>query len=95
MAYLIGYRIRVKDYPAWKANFDGSTPLRRKAGEKSYHLFRAATDPKDLTLLCEWDTAERAKRYLESPELAQAQQESGVTELPDCMVLELIERRGL
>ena len=92
MAYLIGVKIRVANYETWKANFDGSADMRKAAGEKSYRLFRSADDANELTLLCEWDTAESARRFLESEDLRLAQQASGVVEMADTWVLEEIER---
>ena len=91
MVYVIGYRIRVADYVTWKKNFDASDEHRKQAGEKSYQLFRAADDPNDLTLLCEWQSVEQARQFLESPELRQMQTESGVMEMPHTMTLTHIE----
>ena len=91
MAHLIGAKIKVADYEAWKASFDGSLESRRAAGEKSWQLFRSASDPNELTLLCEWDSPERAQAYLDSEELRQAQATSGVTAMPETWVLELLD----
>jgi len=87
----MGVKIRVADYPAWKQSFDASAEMRKTAGEKSYQLFRTADDPNELFLICEWDSVENARRYVASDELREAQETSGVVELPDVFVLEELD----
>jgi len=91
MTYLIGYQIQVADYEIWKQSFDASLAMRQEAGEVGFQLFRSADDPNNLTLVCEWDDPERARAFLDSPELRQAQEDAGVVGMPQTQVLELIE----
>lgn len=91
MAYLIGVKIKVADFETWKASFDGSVEVRKAAGEISYRLFRMADAPNNLVLLCEWDTADNAKAFAESGELREAQEASGVVELPEVLILEEVD----
>jgi len=91
MAYVIGCEIKVADYAKWKVSFDASAAARKAAGEKSYRLFRTADDPNNLFLLCEWDSVQRAKEFLASPELRKDQEESGVVQFPTTFALEELD----
>jgi hypothetical protein len=59
----------VADYNRWRAVFDAALDFRHQGGEQSCRIFRKTGDPHDLTLLFDWDTLERAQRYMTSPEL--------------------------
>ncbi len=91
MTYMLAVHLKVEDYPKWKESFDGSAALRKAAGELSYRLWRRADDPNELVMLCEWDTADRAREFLASDDLAKAQDASGVAHRPECLVLEALD----
>ena len=76
-------RHKVSDYPKWKAVFDEFVDVRRKGGEKSYHIFHPEDEPNNLYLLFSWDTMENAKKFSNSEELKNAMMNAGVTEKPD------------
>lgn len=80
-------RHKVADFNAWKAVFDSAFTFRKASGENSFHLFRSATDPQDLTLLFEWDNAERAQQFLNSDRLRQSMKEAGVQGVPEERIL--------
>ena len=82
-------RHKVEDYSAWKRTFDAAADLRRKSGEQSFLILHPNGDPNDLVLLFEWDTAVNARKFMESKELRQAMQESGVIGTP---AIELLEK---
>ena len=65
-------RHKVEDYTKWKAVFDAHKAMRKAGGEKTYHIFHAASDPNNLVLLFEWNSLDNARRFLESQELRQA-----------------------
>lgn len=83
-------RHKVNNYAAWKDVFDKFVDTRRASGEKSFHIMSPADDPNDLTLLFDWDTAENAKAFMESPELKNAMQKGGVAEEPQIQFLDKI-----
>lgn len=83
-------RIKVKDHARWELDFDSedSIAMRKASGEKSYQLFRTEDDPNTLWLLCERDNLDSARKFLQSKELQEALQRSGVIGQPDNYFLE-------
>lgn len=87
-------RHKVADFNAWKAVFDSAFTFRKASGENSFHLYRDATDPADLTLLFEWDSPDRARKFLESDQLRQSMKEAGVQgEAEKRVLLEVVTMR--
>jgi quinol monooxygenase YgiN len=78
---------RVKDYDAWKKEFDGFADFRRKSGEKSYEILQPLDDPNNLTLLFEWDDRKNAETFFSSPELKNTMQRAGVAEEPKIQMM--------
>ena len=68
----------VKDYKKWIILFEAASPLRKLNGEKSCKIFRSTEDPNDITILFDWDNAQKALRYAESDELRAAMKQAGV-----------------
>ncbi len=92
MPHVLAVNLKVANYEKWKECFDASVELRKGKGEISCQLFRTADDPNELVMLAEWHDEESARQFLGSEELRHAQQESGVTQIPDCLVLQEIEK---
>ena len=84
-------RHKVADYKTWKEGFDSSADFRKAAGDKTARIFHTTDDPNNLALLFDWDSAENAKKFLESPELMEKMKEVGVTEKPEVYFLEEYE----
>jgi len=91
MAYGI-FRLKVEDYARWKADWDSSIGFRKIGGQSGFHIFHKTDDPNDIFLLIEWDTINRMKEFMESPELHEALRRSGVKELAERHYLELVEK---
>ena len=72
----------VADYPAWKAAFDAALDWRHKNGEHSARIFHAAGNLNDLTLLCEWETLEQARAFMDSDKLKARMAAAGVKGQP-------------
>lgn len=68
----------VESYPAWKAVFDHAADIRKHAGEISYQLLRYDNDANTLVHFSEWSSLDNARRFFESPELADIRQRAGV-----------------
>jgi quinol monooxygenase YgiN len=94
MAHIL-VRHKVKDYAAWKKEFDSSVEMRRGAGEKSYQVFHPDGDPNHLLVLQEWDSLTNARGMLSSPELRAAMERAGVIEAPEVFFLEEYDRGTL
>jgi quinol monooxygenase YgiN len=80
-------RHKVEDFSVWKKSFNSFSDLRNKSGELSAEIFREEENPNAITLLFEWDTFERAKKYMDSPDLQNAMKEAGVTGPPEIVFL--------
>ena len=83
---------RVEDYAKWKPVFDEHGATRKAKGSKGGHLFRNADDPNELVILFEWDNMEKARQFVQSADLRQAMQRSGVSDQPDVYLLDELER---
>jgi hypothetical protein len=55
----------VRDYDAWKANFDKFDRARRDRGVTRYRVSRAAEDPTTVMVDLEFDSAGRAEEFRE------------------------------
>lgn len=80
----------VEAYPAWKTIFDQATEMRKQAGEISYQLLRYDNDANKIVHFSEWSSLDKARRFFESPELAEIRRRAGV-KAPDFMYLQEIE----
>ncbi len=79
---------KVADYGRWKAAFDGHLNTRKSRGELGFRLFQSVEDPRDVTVLSDWDSVEHARRFMESNELRDAMQNAGVQGTPDVRFVE-------
>jgi heme-degrading monooxygenase HmoA len=74
---------KVADFNRWKETFDGHLTTRKSAGEIECRLFQSVEDPRDVTLLLDWDSVEHARRFMNSDELRSAMQQAGVLGTPE------------
>ncbi|MDD5036479.1 MAG: antibiotic biosynthesis monooxygenase [Methylococcaceae bacterium] len=81
----------VAAYPAWKAIFDQAAAIRKNAGEISYQLLRYDDDANTIVHFSQWSSLANARRFFESPELAEIRRKAGV-KAPDFIYLQEIER---
>jgi len=86
MNYLLVHH-RVQDFPQWKVLYDGHLSMRQQAGVKEVHLWHAAEDPNDVTLLFEASDLPKAKAFAESADLRKVMTKAGVIGKPDVMYL--------
>ncbi len=84
----------VDAYPTWKAIFDRAAGIRKRAGEISYQLLRYDDDANNIVHFSAWSSLENARRFFESPELAEIRKKAGV-KAPEFIYLEEIERGDL
>ena len=81
-------RHKVKDYKRWAVLFDAASSIRKLSGEKGCKIFRSTEDPNDITILFDWDYAQKALRYAESDELRAAMKQAGVVGEPVLYLLD-------
>ena len=81
-------RHKVADYTRWKEAFDAHLGMRKANGEMGWRLFVSVDDPHELTVVTDWESLERARRFAASDDLKQAMQKAGVTDAPDIRFVE-------
>ena len=96
MAYVIGI-LEVEDFDEWKTAYDieEGIALRKASGMNSYQIFQSEDDPNIIVHLSQWDNLEDARKFLQSEELEEANQQSGVIEMKDVYFLEEIENKSV
>jgi quinol monooxygenase YgiN len=80
----------VVDYPAWKTVFDHAAKMRKTAGEQSYQVLRYEGDANKIVHFSAWSSHANARRFFQSPELAEIRQQAGVKS-PDFIYLNELE----
>ena len=95
MAYLLGM-FKVKELAQWKTAFDSEEgkALRKAGGMKSYQLFQTEDDANSLVILCRFDSMDRARKFMQSDELREASEQSGVIEQGGTYFIEEIGQAG-
>ena len=73
---------KVANYAKWKRVVKSHAKWRKESGEKSFYVCRDSKKPNDLMVWCEWDTAARMKRFVQSAELRAAMEDAGVMGQP-------------
>ena len=79
-------RHNVTNYDAWRKVYDDFDSTRRGMGVTGDAVYRGAADPNDVTVTHDFDTAEKAKVFVESAELRQAMGNAGVAGAPEIWI---------
>jgi len=88
MIYL-NVRHTVADYAKWRVGFDGDESARRDAGATGVQqIYRDAENPNAITVMMEWDSAEKALRFNQDPSLKEAMEKAGVISAPEVRFLD-------
>ena len=88
MAHFILVRSNVRDYSEWKRAYDAHLSARNEAHLVEKHVLHSAEKPNEVFILFEARDLERAKSFVESADLREAMQKSGVLGQPDIHFLE-------
>ena len=75
-------RNKVADFEQWKRVFDSHAEAQAEAGLHVRHVWRGVDDPSDVFMLFEVTDLERARAFVTSPKVPEAQEQSGVVEQP-------------
>jgi heme-degrading monooxygenase HmoA len=81
-------RHKVADFIRWKEAFDGHLSARKAAGEVSHRVLLSVDDPREVTILLDWDSLDRARKFAKSDDLKEKMQQSGVVGDPEVRFLE-------
>ena len=68
----------VESYPVWKMVFDQAAGMRKAAGEISYQLLHFDRNTNLIVHFSCWSSLAAARRFFESPELAEIRRMAGV-----------------
>ena len=73
---------KVSNYAKWKRKVKSLAKWRKASGEKCFYACRNSKSPNSVMVWCEWDTAARAKKFMNSAELRKHMKEVGVVGKP-------------
>ncbi len=76
-------RHKVADFGKWKQTFDAYLNHRMAAGETGFRVFQSIEDPRDITVLTDWESTASARRFMQSDDLRKTMQSAGVVGSPD------------
>ena len=74
--------LKVKDYAAWRTDYDGHEKSRLSAGITNGRVFRRAEDPNDVVILQDVADVPKARSWFGSEDLKALMQKSGVIGSP-------------
>ncbi len=82
----------VEDYATWRKGFDEHASARQAAGatDEAY-IMQTIDNPNEITAILGWSDVEKAKSFIQSPELKAAMEKAGVTGPPEVRFLEATE----
>ena len=80
-------RHRVAEFERWKRVFDAHAVAQRQAGLRVTHVMRDTAEGSDVVLLFEVEDFDRARAFVTSPAVPDAQEESGVLDEPEILFL--------
>lgn len=81
-------RHKVGDYNRWKQAFDSHLASRKQAGETAVRIFHTVDDPRNVVLFFDWESVDRARKFMNSDDLRKAMQQAGVQGAPDVQYIE-------
>jgi len=86
----INLRVNVADYDKWRMGFDANESIRKAAGSTGVNQFyRDVDNPNNVTLVLEWDDADKARAFLNDPHTKESMDEAGVTGRPMVVAVQL------
>lgn len=86
MGYLL-VRHKVKEFQDWKRVFDAHKEAQRQAGLRIERVMRNLYEPNEVFLLFEVTDLGKARGFVFSPQVPEAQADSGVVDKPDIYFL--------
>ena len=86
MTYML-VRHKVADFSKWKRVFDSHSEAQQKSGLRLQNVLRNLDDPREVVLLFEVTDLEKARGFVNSPEVPGAKKQSGVIDKPDIYFL--------
>jgi len=79
----VSLRLNVESYDKWRAGFDANDSFRRAGGSTGVNqVYRDVDNPNAVSLVLEWEDAEKALAFLNDPKLKEIMQAAGVIGAP-------------
>ena len=75
-------QLKTSDFSQWKKGFETGAEMRSSFGALSEQVFQDASDTRQATVLLEMESLEQARRFVDSHELSEAMERSGVSGKP-------------
>jgi hypothetical protein len=75
-------RHRVRDYRKWRRAYNAFDKERKKMGVKRHAVFRAVTNPNDVTVWHDFTTVAKGKAFARSRRLREVMKAAGVSSAP-------------
>ena len=86
----INLRVNVADYDTWRKGFDANESNRKSAGSTGVNQFyRDVDNPNNVTLILEWDAADKAQAFLNDPNTKASMDAAGVTGRPMVVAVQI------
>ena len=86
----INLRVNVADYDTWRKGFDANESNRKSAGSTGVNQFyRDVDNPNNVTLILEWDAADKAQAFLNDPNTKATMDAAGVTGRPMVVAVQI------
>ena len=76
-------RHKVADYTKWKQAFDAYLNRRMASGETGFRVLQSIDDPRDVTVVTDWESVDSARRFMKSEDLRSTMKSAGVVGDPD------------
>jgi hypothetical protein len=86
MTYML-VRHKVADFSSWKRVFDSHSAAQQEAGLRVEKVLRNVGHPNEVFLFFQVTDLEKARGFVSSPQVPEAQQQSGVLDKPDIYIL--------
>lgn len=83
---------KVEEYAKWKPVFDEHGATRKAFGSKGGYVFRSDDDPNEVVILLEVEDLNKVREFMQSQDLREAMQRSGVNGPPDFYFLNEVDR---
>jgi hypothetical protein len=87
LSYLL-VRHKVANFTKWKTVFDSHAEAQQQAGLKIEKILTNMDDPNEVFLFFQVTDLEKARRFVSSPEVPEAQRQSGLVDSPDIYFLD-------
>ena len=78
----------VESYDQWKSSFDSGVEFRKRGGVIGYAVNRSATNPNQVVVFLQAESADKLRELVTSSELAAGMQKAGVRGAPEITLLQ-------